>query len=293
MSLKSNKIKNIYKISIIIWFMDRRDFLEFSSKLTGIILTDLLIPNEIFANENDYYEKISLIEPNRKWYNQFISDSEKKVIDSVLYKLEKSRDYLGYKRFNYANFDDIFRARHFNRTEKKYLEDLFEFDAKYYGWEGDKQLLEINNKMSKKNLLNIKTNVRGHTRDTGHYLFKDITPIYDDLIRKIKAEDRTTHPILTSGVRNVPKQAYLFLNKTRRVKYNKKLASFSLAPPGYSYHGVGDLDIGKYGYSWKNFTKSFVKTKEFAALEKTGFKIRYDQNNQLGVRFEPWHIRIV
>ncbi len=50
---------------------------------------------------------------------------------------------------------------------------------------------------------------------------------------------------LTSGVRGVAKQFILFLAKAEANGGNLSLASRSLAPPGYSYHGVGDFDVGE------------------------------------------------
>jgi len=90
------------------------------------------------------------------------------------------------------------------------------------------------------------------------------------------------------------KQFLLFLNKTRQSQGNLSMASRSLAPPGYSFHGVGDFDVGKKGYGIHNFTKRFTETKIYEKLNDLGFiKFRYEQNNTLGVRFEPWHIEVV
>ena len=51
--------------------------------------------------------------------------------------------------------------------------------------------------------------------------------------------------LLTSGVRGLAKQYHLFLTKTVETRGNLSQAARSLAPPGYSFHAVGDFDIGK------------------------------------------------
>ncbi len=100
--------------------------------------------------------------------------------------------------------------------------------------------------------------------------------------------------ILTSGVRGNVKQMDLFLRKVIRSRGNISVASRSLAPAGYSYHSIGDFDVGKVGFGYRNFTSDFSETNEYKKLIDTGYiKIRYTKNNPYGVRFEPWHIKVV
>ena len=99
--------------------------------------------------------------------------------------------------------------------------------------------------------------------------------------------------ILTSGVRSVIKQFLLFLDKAYRCNGNISLASRSLAPPGYSYHGIGDFDVGQVGLGSDNFTERFTTTPIYRRLRDLGYiNIRYQRDNLLGVRFEPWHIKV-
>jgi len=98
---------------------------------------------------------------------------------------------------------------------------------------------------------------------------------------------------LTSGVRSVVKQMHLFLRKASKYEGNLSLASRSLAPPGYSFHGIGDFDVGHIKLGEQNFTDAFAKTDEFKKLIDLGYiNIRYLMDNELGVRFEPWHIKV-
>ena len=125
---------------------------------------------------------------------------------------------------------------------------------------------------------------------TGHFLFKGTAA---DTYLKIR-NDLGDSVLLTSGIRNMVKQVYLFLAKVDAVDGNLSLASYSLAPPGHSYHAIGDFDVGKKGFGHKNFSAEFAKTDEFKSLIDLGYlDIRYTQENPFGVRYEPWHIKVV
>ena len=120
--------------------------------------------------------------------------------------------------------------------------------------------------------------------------FNELTEALYDKLKK----DVGDSIVLTSGIRSVVKQTHLFLAKTIQSKGNLSKASRSLAPPGHSYHGIGDFDVGKVGFGRKNFTEAFAKTDEFKRLVDLGYvDIRYHRNNMLGVRYEPWHIKVV
>lgn len=89
------------------------------------------------------------------------------------------------------------------------------------------------------------------------------------------------------------KQMHLFLAKTEQSAGNFSKASRSLAPPGYSYHAVGDFDVGKVGFGYRNFTDDFADTDVYKRLQDLGFvEIRYTTDNNFGVRYEPWHIQV-
>ena len=98
---------------------------------------------------------------------------------------------------------------------------------------------------------------------------------------------------LTSGIRGVVKQFLLFLDKAETNRGNLSLASRSLAPPGYSFHGIADFDVGQMGYGALNFTEQFTTTEVFKKLEDLEYvSLRYMEGNLKGVRFEPWHIKV-
>ena len=125
---------------------------------------------------------------------------------------------------------------------------------------------------------------------TGHFLYRGDS---EALYLKVK-KDIGASIVLTSGIRNVVKQTHLFLAKTIQSNGNLSRASRSLAPPGHSFHGIGDFDVGKVGFGSKNFTSDFSDTKEFQKLVELGYvDMRYPLHNLLGVRYEPWHIKVV
>ncbi|HUI27578.1 MAG TPA: M15 family metallopeptidase, partial [Candidatus Kryptonia bacterium] len=99
--------------------------------------------------------------------------------------------------------------------------------------------------------------------------------------------------ILTSGVRGVMKQFALFLRKAFENNANLSLASRSLAPPGYSFHGISDFDVGQVGLGEDNFTRRFTGSEVYRRLIELEYvAIRYPIDNLVGVRYEPWHIKV-
>lgn len=218
-----------------------------------------------------------------------LSGDQKKVFEMVLARLARLQDYVGYGNFNIIDWDQSLRtaARReqigaFTKPELEFIESIFFFDARSFGFYGDKVVTRLTASISKKDIQKIPR--------SGHYLFKGDAA---DTYRKIR-RDIGDSIVLTSGIRNVVKQIYLFLNKAARVDGNLSLASYSIAPPGHSYHAIGDFDVGKKSFGRKNFTEEFARTDEFKRLSDFGYlDIRYPQNNPYGVRYEPWHIKVV
>jgi hypothetical protein len=215
--------------------------------------------------------------------------NQKDTFEKVLARLVRLQKYVGYGNFNIIGWDQSLRmARNhqavgaFTRVELDFIEEIFSIDADSLGFYGDKVVTSLTATISKNDIRKIPA--------TGHFLFKgESTNIY----RKIR-KDIGDSIILTSGIRGVVKQIYLFLNKTSKVGGNLSLASYSLAPPGHSYHAIGDFDVGKRNFGARNFTEAFANTDEFRRLSDLGYlDIRYPQNNPYGVRYEPWHIKII
>ena len=195
---------------------------------------------------------------------------------------------MGQGNFNLMSFDEMLQAgKNFSRIgafeqdELEFLEEVFFANPHRYGFFGKKISLNITDSIPRNEVAKIPS--------SGHYLLKGESL---NLYNKLKA-DVGNELILTSGVRSNVKQMHLFLGKTIEANGNLSRASRSLAPPGHSYHGIGDFDIGKIGLGERNFTSDFSQTVEYRKIARLGYvDIRYPTDNLFGVRFEPWHIKI-
>lgn len=210
------------------------------------------------------------------------------LLKSVVRRFERVRAYVGHGHFCVLGFEEACsvaartsRVGAFTPEECEFLEEIFWRDATDYGFYGDKQIFKLSEKIAKKDIYKVPY--------TGNYLFRGEPIVKYDQIK----EDLGKDLILTSGVRGLAKQFYLFLSKAYRYQGNLSLASRSLAPPGYSYHGTGDFDVGQKGLGGVNFSAGFLQTKVYLELTERGYvRYRYDKDNLLGVRYEPWHIKV-
>ena len=218
-----------------------------------------------------------------------LRENQKKPFASSLSSLARLQKFVGYGNFNVIGWDKSLRfARNydqvgaFTRAELNFIEEIFFTDAVSLGFYGNKVVTGLTSTIAKNDIRKIPA--------SGHYLFRGESTNTYGKIRK----DIGDSIVLTSGIRGVVKQIYLFLNKTAKVNGNLSLASYSLAPPGHSYHAIGDFDVGKRDFGARNFTETFAETDEFKRLSDLGYlDIRYPQNNPYGVRYEPWHIKVV
>lgn len=213
---------------------------------------------------------------------------EFKLLANLADKLDAIQRYVGHGNFNILGYNEALRYARlvpslepFNTQEKKRLEELFYFRATDYGFMGEKIFHELDDEVKRRDVVKVPY--------TGHFLLKGSSLAKYERLSRDVGEDL----ILTSGVRALAKQFHLFLEKVKDTNGNISRASRSLAPPGYSFHGRGDFDVGKVGNGLNNFTEKFAKTDEFRRLIELGYvDIRYEQSNTLGVRFEPWHIKV-
>jgi D-alanyl-D-alanine carboxypeptidase len=218
----------------------------------------------------------------------FLEEQLFPILETSLNRLKKIQKTVGYGNFCLLNFDDAIKYSKsyssigvFSKAELEFLEMIFYSRVNEYGFMGEKPIKSITGKIIKKDVKKIPR--------TGNYLYLGRPVETYEKIKKEVGKD----VILTSGVRSVMKQFLLFLNKAKASRGNLSMASRSLAPPGYSFHGVGDFDVGKKGYGIDNFTENFTRTDVYKKLINLGYiKFRYEPNNDLGVRFEPWHIEV-
>ncbi len=219
----------------------------------------------------------------------YVAQADQHLLHSVSLRLKNVQKTIGYGRFNIVSFDDAINiARRYNTVgqftpaELDFIEKIFFANAEDYGFYGEKVVTDLSLAINKKEAKKIP--------NSGHYVFRDQSLAFYDKLHKNVGDSI----ILTSGIRSNVKQLHLFLAKVIRVKGNLSRASRSLAPPGYSYHGIGDFDVGRIGWGMRNFTEAFADTDEFKRMQDLGYvAIRYDQGNEFGVRFEPWHIKVV
>lgn len=246
------------------------------------------VENEQEAAVKDSLQKV-------KNFNQtfsediFLTARKRIVFKSILKKITNVKKVIGFANFNLISFDEMLRyARRypqigqFTKTELALIDEIFFYDANKYGFHGNKVITNLTATINKKETIKI--------AGSGHYLFQG------QALTKFKQLQQDVGPelVLTSGVRSVVKQLQLFLAKLNSSNGNLSLASRSLAPPGHSYHGIGDFDVGKKGYGRLNFTSQFANTEEYKKLiELKYIDIRYTKNNDIGVRYEPWHIKVV
>lgn len=210
------------------------------------------------------------------------------LIDTLDAKLKGVRSIVGYGNFNIITFDETLKVAkryakvgEFTKNEIDFIENIFYKDPREFGFYGVRTCNDLTQVVYEKDIVKVP--------HTGHYIYKDYAGLYERLVTDVG--DTLT---LTSGVRSVVKQLSLFVNRLKRSDYNFYEAAHSLAPPGYSYHSVGDFDVGKVGFGWANFTSRFAKTQEFKKLIQLGYvDIRYTQGNTDGVRYEPWHIQVI
>ncbi len=218
----------------------------------------------------------------------YLNLEELPLLESCVGRLTSLQKMVGYGNFYILNLDGAVKIAHeysqvgpFTKAELDFLEKIFYQDGGVYGFLGDKPLKNITDRISRRTVVKVP--------GTGNYLYRGVPlETYQRITREVG--DRV---ILTSGVRSIMKQFLLFLNKAAKTKGNLSLASRSLAPPGYSYHGVCDFDVGQVGLGVSNFSSRFMQTEVYKRLMDLDYvDLRYPEGNFLGVRFEPWHIKV-
>ena len=280
--------------------MNRRDFIRIAA-LTGLGLglssrqalaqLAMLTPRDAAAVHDarlqDYLDKMRNFErPHPD--DVFVDAGEFPLLQSCAERLGRLELVVGYGFFHLLSFDDALgygrnyeRVGAFTKTEIAFMEKIFYADARSYGFLDDKPLKNLTHAVSRSQVVRIAS--------TGNYLHRGDS---FDAYQKIK-KSVGNRVELTSGIRSIIKQYRLFLNKAYQSGGNFSLASRQVAPPGYSYHGFNDFDVGQAGFGDLNFTECFTSTDAYRRLADLGYlNLRYPRDNLLGVRYEPWHIMV-
>lgn len=231
-----------------------------------------------------------IVDFDRPWPDDhWIQDGRLPLLRAVVERLDRAQRLIGHGQFNIVGFDELLRygrnhsaVGRFSSDELEFLDETFHADPVRYGFFGAKVTHEMTAVVAPRTVRKV--------GGTGHYLLRGPSLEQYERIRT----DLGDRVFLTSGVRGVVKQFHLFLAKVAGTEGNLSQASRSLAPPGYSYHAAGDFDVGKTGLGLDNFTEAFARTDEYRRMIDLGYvDIRYTEQNLLGVRHEPWHIKVV
>jgi hypothetical protein len=219
----------------------------------------------------------------------WLDEADRRLLPGLVRRLTRIQRTVGFGNFGVLGFDDMLKVARgypavgaFSARELVFLEQVFFTEARCYGFYGRKVVEQLSHVPRTRSLRSV--------RGTGQRLYSgDALRFYRRMRRDVGAD-----LVLTSGVRSVVKQFHLFLRKVKRTGGNLSLASRSLAPPVYSFHGVGDFDVGLRGFGAGNFTEAFADTRVYRAMLDLGYaQLRYPAGNPYGVRYEPWHIRVV
>ena len=230
----------------------------------------------------------------RDFDHDFASDSylnpqQRPQLYSSLARLDRLRRRIGYGNFNLVSFDEALRYTNtysdigaFTRAELAFIEEIFGTDARVYGFFGEKTARSLTETIAERDVIKLP--------GSGHYLYNgDAYQTFLRLQRDIGPQLQ-----LTSGIRSIVKQLHLFLAKASATHGNLSRAARQLAPPGHSFHGIGDFDVGQRGLGAANFTARFASCEVYRRVQALGYSnIRYPQTNPYGVRYEPWHIKVV
>lgn len=218
----------------------------------------------------------------------YLQESDVVLLNQVVSRLQRLHENIGYGNFGVVSFDaalcfarDYPAIGAFSAEELDFMEMIYYRQASDYGFYGEKRVVALTQVIDKRDIYKVPY--------SGNYLFKGASLGKYHKVMKDLGEEA----LLTSGIRGLIKQFYLYLRKAGRHNGNLSLASRSLAPPGYSYHATGDFDIGQMGFGKYNFSEKFTGTPVFRKLAAQGYvEYRYQRDNLLGVRYEPWHIKL-
>ena len=218
----------------------------------------------------------------------YLSPDQRAVMPTTLARLNRVQRHFGHGYFNILGFNQLLKSaaattgiERFTVEEMGLLQWLFYQDAASYGFMGQRVVNDL--------LVDLRPSLLHYNAQSGQYLYKRLAkPLFD----RMRA-DIGTDLILTSGVRGIPKQCALFLTKLIACEGNVSMASRSLAPPGYSFHFSGDFDVGSSQLAGENFSRAFARSEVYRKMQRLPYiTLRYPDQNQAGVRFEPWHVKV-
>ena len=199
-------------------------------------------------------------------------------------RLESVQRVIGQGRFNLVSFADVRAAAKrtpqgaLTAVEESTCSELFHLDARRIGFLGARVVRDMNYALPQAQLVRV---------GGGQHLFPAANALFDRARVAVSPQ-----LIVTSGARGVPKQMLVFLRSALRAGIIARHVH-TVAPPGYSYHAVGDMDVGDRALGGANFTEAFANSSTYRKLIALPYvRLRYPRNNALGVSFEPWHLQV-
>ena len=210
----------------------------------------------------DYLYKIKNFDKSHT-RDVILSPKDLNLLKSSFQRLKRVQRIVGHGNFCLLNFDgavktakNYARVGRFTKNELDFLEKVFYESGSVYGFLGQKPIKNITDGVKRSKTVKIPR--------SGNYIYKGLPLETYKKIRKTIGDE----VVLTSGIRSITKQYYLF-------------------------HGVGDFDVGQRRFGSDNFTSKFTTSDVYKKLVDLKFiNFRYNENNMLGVRFEPWHIKV-
>ena len=199
-------------------------------------------------------------------------------------RLESVQRVIGQGRFNLVSFADVRAAAKrtpqgaLTAVEESTCSELFHLDARRIGFLGARVVRDMNYALPQAQLVRV---------EGGQHLFPAANALFDRARLAVGPQ-----LIVTSGARGVAKQMLVFLRSALRAGIIARHVH-TVAPPGYSYHAVGDMDVGDRALGGANFTEAFANSSTYRKLIALPYvRLRYPRNNALGVSFEPWHLQV-
>jgi D-alanyl-D-alanine carboxypeptidase len=198
-------------------------------------------------------------------------------------RLEAVQGVIGHGRFNLVSFDDVRAAAPrtaagaLTAAETAEFEALLALDARRIGFLGKRVVTQLSYRLPA-NLVDV---------GRGQHVFAEANALF---VRARAAVGEQL--IVTSGARGIPKQMLVFIGSALRAGLVARRVH-SVAPPGYSYHAVGDIDVGDRRLGGTNFTEAFAQSETYRKLAALPYiRFRYPPGNPFGVQFEPWHLEV-
>jgi LAS superfamily LD-carboxypeptidase LdcB len=224
--------------------------------------------------------------------NKFlISQNEKKLVESILSKMEKEK---GKKGFRVVTFEKLFEL--LTNNEVAFINKLLKTDLLKYGFKG--KFFGIQNVPT--NLVEIKNQhykLNSEIKDIDiQYLPQDTFNVYENL-NKTLYNDTGKKLLVLSGYRSPAYQLFLFLWYLKFYKFNFAKTIKRAALPGYSEHGFPERQaidfMTEIGQPSEVDPLDFAQTVEYQWLKKNAGKFSFYEtnppNNLLGTMYEPWH----